>query len=120
MNLRQYQQGDVNITELTQEQFNDLWPKTWDGTKKPIEKLDQVEIIRQGSSAGNSHKLCGGLAIRVTGGFRTAGQFITEIKTEAYLKHEEHKAILIPAGYWLFSPVFEFDALRNKDTFVID
>lgn len=110
-----YQQGDVLIIPID---LNDnssyLAECIREGTKKHVNEL----VVAYGEASGHSHVIRGKITQFIP---KWQGNTVAfELTEEAYIYHEEHGEILLPAGTYYIETVREYDHFTEESRYVRD
>ena len=144
--MKKYQQGDVLFVEVPE----DKWDFQKDGNKEVMvpmkdkhepyksygrktesQSTKNVDVITvaHGEATGHTHSFrmsqqVPDVAITAFGGTRTrvgdVPEFIKITGNSAVIKHEEHNALMIPAGHYRVSIVKEWDHISRTARYVVD
>lgn len=101
--LKQLQQGDVNITKIS-------------GLPTDCKTIN-TDIVREGEATGHAHRIIG-----TDFQLCQQGQLILAriMSGDCAIVHEEHKTIKLPQGNYAFSPTVEYDHFTERSRMVRD
>ena len=113
---KQLQQGDVNIIQLDRQEYLSNDTDIAERIQRQ-ERGDSDGIVREGSTTGHRHRI-------VATDFRMlpAGSvmFCDILSDDGQMVHEEHEAIPLPRGLYMFKPTFQYDHFANRSRYVRD
>lgn len=104
---RQYRQGDVLLCAI------DSIPDE----AKPVPHDGELVVVAQGELTGHAHVFAAG-AVRMFRDMPSGRTFLLVTSGAAFLRHEEHDPILVPAGHYEIRR--QRDYLRRAARFVAD
>ena len=114
---KQMQQGDVNIVQLNRENY-------MAGDSNIVFRLRDQKvgesdgIVRRGSTTGHSHRIMASDFRMINmGGERMVCDILSD---DGQMVHEEHEAIPLPRGLYMFKPTFQYDHFANRSRYVRD
>jgi len=99
------QQGDVLLKKI------EVLPKNL----KKIKRAERGYVLAEGEATGHAH-----VVEDEIGCYEREGVLYLKIDTEAPVKHEEHKEVMIPPGLWEVVKVQEYDHFLEESYEVMD
>jgi hypothetical protein len=124
--MKKYQQGDVVLIKVTEEQFKQHLKNSWN-LKEHIG--DNRYELALGEETGHCHAIYfedmldeAGVTVHKPKWARDVTQSASavEIREEVTVKHEEHNPITLPKGFYIQRIVKEYDPLTGSVRGVID
>ena len=120
MQYVKYQQGDVVLLQVSEEEFNKA------KLRHQTSKHETRAVLAEGEETGHYH------AVYLNDMLKTAKVTLCKsneytrgnegiiVKGKVDLKHEEHNTITIPEGFYLQKIVKEYDHMTGRTRGVID
>ena len=121
MKYTKYQQGDVLLLKVTEEEFNKV------NLKFKITKHETRAVLAEGEETGHYHAIYmddmledAGVTLCKGNNWSNNNEGLIVTGAPVELRHEEHNTITLPEGFYLQRRVKEIDHLTGRTRGVID